>query len=426
VFTTGEIRMITERRHPVLGNPVTCTEPSPDVAKALSTLAQMGLSGGNGAANGSLSLSGGSAEAFAELAGRSTALLALRDGLFRACEAYANGIIGANAYALILSRYGQLMTTLFLGQDVAGVAVAAGKGTLTSPTLNSPSSNAEQSNSQKPAASSTSDSAPASGGTQTSSGASSQTSTQTTSSAVSTDPAAALTRMNEDYFALEYDLVHLLVVACINENDPTRLRRAVDPITGVQAANQNPEANSNSWLQDICVDLKTSNMPITNGIAKMEGDAFVNIMKYFQPVNPVSTTKQANKAAQVTQVDTKKNVLAGPPWTVTFASKSTPSAAGLQAINAAAKGVLAAVKANPATKVSVTGYADASGTSEQNHTVALARANYVVKQLEAHGVGEGNILTVEDGSATSTKAKEAIIDVSPKPAVAPVTPKTMP
>ena len=66
-------------------------------------------------------------------AGRSTALLGLRDGLYRACEAYANGAIGADAYALVLSRYGQLMTTFFLGQDVTGAA-----GTNAGPTVQSP------------------------------------------------------------------------------------------------------------------------------------------------------------------------------------------------------------------------------------------------------------------------------------------------
>ena len=114
-YTTGDVRVIMQRNDH-LGRTVTCTEPSPDVAKAVSTIASIqaeakGVSG---------SAAFGSQEALAELAGRSTALLGLRDGLFRACEAYANGAIGDDAYALIISRYGQVMATLFLGQDAMG------------------------------------------------------------------------------------------------------------------------------------------------------------------------------------------------------------------------------------------------------------------------------------------------------------------
>ena len=132
-FTTADVRMITQRNRQGSPNPIICTEPSPDVAKALSTAAQLTGSGGNGTTTGSLGAGGASAEAALALAGRSTALLGLRDGLFRACEAYANGVIGADAYALVLSRYGQLMTTLFLGQDVTGAAGTEAGGSVQSP-----------------------------------------------------------------------------------------------------------------------------------------------------------------------------------------------------------------------------------------------------------------------------------------------------
>jgi hypothetical protein len=52
--------------------------------------------------------------------------------------------------------------------------------------------------------------------------------------------------MNEDYFDLDADLPHLLVVACINEADPTRLH--------VQT---NSAAIENSWLRDVCRNLGT-------------------------------------------------------------------------------------------------------------------------------------------------------------------------
>ena len=89
-FTTADVRMISQRTHPVFGNPIICTEPSPDVAKALSTAVSLTAQGGDGAASGSLGGSAASATAVTELAGRSTALLGLRDGLYRACGAYAS------------------------------------------------------------------------------------------------------------------------------------------------------------------------------------------------------------------------------------------------------------------------------------------------------------------------------------------------
>jgi len=80
-FTTADVRMIAQRKRPNSPDVVTCTEPTPDVAKALSAAAQLSGSGGNGTATGSLSAGGASAEAVVALAGRSTALLGLRDGL---------------------------------------------------------------------------------------------------------------------------------------------------------------------------------------------------------------------------------------------------------------------------------------------------------------------------------------------------------
>jgi hypothetical protein len=125
IYTTADVRLVIERRHPLTRQMVSCTEPTPDVAKALSTALSLTLKGGTPNASGQIGGGATSAEAMAELAGRSTALLALRDGLFRACEAYLNGAIGVDAYALILTRYGQLMTTLFLGEDIRGAVATS-------------------------------------------------------------------------------------------------------------------------------------------------------------------------------------------------------------------------------------------------------------------------------------------------------------
>ena len=124
MVTTADVRLVHQRRHPETGKEIVCAEPTPDVAKAIAAAVQLSASVAD---RGSGAFTGATSEAQTELAGRSTALLGLRDGLYRTCEAYANGSIGDDAYALVLSRYGQLMTTLFLGQDVA----AAEKGITT-------------------------------------------------------------------------------------------------------------------------------------------------------------------------------------------------------------------------------------------------------------------------------------------------------
>jgi hypothetical protein len=47
--------------------------------------------------------------------GRTAGVVALRDGLYSACQAYANHVIGKDAYSLILSQYGNLLVALTSG-----------------------------------------------------------------------------------------------------------------------------------------------------------------------------------------------------------------------------------------------------------------------------------------------------------------------
>src|SRR5262249_56562258 len=61
-FTTADVRMIAQRRRPNSPDVVTCTEPTPDVAKALSAAAQLSGSGGDGTATRSLPARGASAQ----------------------------------------------------------------------------------------------------------------------------------------------------------------------------------------------------------------------------------------------------------------------------------------------------------------------------------------------------------------------------
>jgi hypothetical protein len=135
-YTTADVRLVTERVHPVLGNSILCTEPSPDVAKALTTASQISANLGEATTSAQLGVAGGSAEAVDQLAGRTTALLALRDIVYRACEAYANGSLGANAYTVVIAKYGQLLSTLFLAQDMTGVVGPSGDSGAAGPPIN--------------------------------------------------------------------------------------------------------------------------------------------------------------------------------------------------------------------------------------------------------------------------------------------------
>ena len=131
LYTTADIRIVTKRTHPVLGNDVLCTEPSPDVSKALTAVTKVNAGIDQGTVNGSVGVGVGvgTSEELIQLAGRTTALLAFRDGVFRACEAYANGSLGADLYTLVAGNYTQLLTTLFLAQDMTGV-VGTASGTV--------------------------------------------------------------------------------------------------------------------------------------------------------------------------------------------------------------------------------------------------------------------------------------------------------
>jgi outer membrane protein OmpA-like peptidoglycan-associated protein len=100
---------------------IVCIEPSPDIARALSLAAT--AKAGTPTVTGEVDVS--YQQMIAQLAGRTAAVVALRDGLFRACEAYANGIIGKELYVLLVSQYGDTMTTIMLGEDAQTTAQAA-------------------------------------------------------------------------------------------------------------------------------------------------------------------------------------------------------------------------------------------------------------------------------------------------------------
>jgi hypothetical protein len=269
-ITTADVRMVMERRHPILGTKVICTEPSPDVAKALSAAASLSGQGGNDKITAGAAFGASTAEAVAELAGRSTALLGLRDGLYRACEAFANGAIGADAYALVLSRYGQLMTTLFLGQDIAGVG---GKGAV----AQSPPVSVTVNATAKDGASGSATAGGAGGGGSPS---------ETTATKPGDVGAVALARMNQDYLNQDLNLAHLLATACINDADPTRLHgyALVREVTAAREEIPVTPAN-NGWLRQLCARMASDQS------LKMFKDATIDLVKNRVIAPPVDPTQ---------------------------------------------------------------------------------------------------------------------------------------
>lgn len=111
---------VGEGSRPGLVNPdrIVCAEPSPDVALAVAQSLGVGISVFGGSGQGALSGSGATAEGVAQLGERTQAIQLLRDQMYRACEAYANGAITGTTYNLIMSKNNDAMITLM----IAGVA----------------------------------------------------------------------------------------------------------------------------------------------------------------------------------------------------------------------------------------------------------------------------------------------------------------
>lgn len=190
----GDYRLATVR--PVKEASVLCSEPSPDWATAVGAAQAFSLSGGAASGpSGSLAGSAATTELITAMLGRTAGVVALRDGLYSACQAYANGIIGKDAYSLVLSQYGNLLVAL--GSSSGGGASAS------SGTPSTPAGVAV---------------AVSSGGT-TSSGAPANGQGGGGSSAASVQTAA-----------MQQQAVQALLVACINEQDPTVVRERPNPI----------------------------------------------------------------------------------------------------------------------------------------------------------------------------------------------------
>ena len=105
----------------VVANRVVCAEPSPDVAQALSSSLSASLEAAvAGQGQGAAEFASSTAESVAQLGARLATIQVLRDGLYRACEAYANGALSSASYAMIIAGYDDTLATTLLGEFVAG------------------------------------------------------------------------------------------------------------------------------------------------------------------------------------------------------------------------------------------------------------------------------------------------------------------
>lgn len=102
--------LVTDKGGPTGARRVVCAEPSPDVFAALVASGQIsfGVKGIADAGAASTRL----AETVATIARRTATTQLLRDGLYRACEAYMNGVIGQGEYRQIIMAYDEILITL--------------------------------------------------------------------------------------------------------------------------------------------------------------------------------------------------------------------------------------------------------------------------------------------------------------------------
>jgi hypothetical protein len=163
VATTADLRFVLSRQKqptpagttPIPGTistaSVLCAEPSPDVAKALSdalsanaNASAQGLKalGGTGASvTVAQSLAATQNASLITLGSRLATTQLMRDGVYRLCEAYANGAISSYEYGMVLSRYGDTMVTLLAIEALSGIATSeAGQTISTTATPANPAS----------------------------------------------------------------------------------------------------------------------------------------------------------------------------------------------------------------------------------------------------------------------------------------------
>ena len=126
---TGNLRFVMERPRKFADGwtqNVTCSEPSPDYATAFSQDVDVTVKSTAPQAPVDGTLGNNVTEKIEKLDGRTKGVMALRDGLYAACQAYTNGQIGKDAYSVILSQYGVLLVALM--SETAPTATSQGGG----------------------------------------------------------------------------------------------------------------------------------------------------------------------------------------------------------------------------------------------------------------------------------------------------------
>lgn len=101
---------------------VVCAEPSPDAITTTSAALGAKFSTGDKA----VGLDSAFAQAFAEIGARTPVIQLLRDGLFRACEAYMNGVLSGPDYERIVRHYDTTMVALVAVDGLTRCSVAPG------------------------------------------------------------------------------------------------------------------------------------------------------------------------------------------------------------------------------------------------------------------------------------------------------------
>ena len=133
VFIDAEQRAVLSNRRidKDLDTRVVCAEPAPDALSAIAAQAGVSVSDISNA----VSAEGGVSEAAANIGLRTQTIQTLRDGFYRVCEAYMNGL-SEEQYAIMLRRFQTNMIALLAIEQLTGavkggdavVSASAGSG----------------------------------------------------------------------------------------------------------------------------------------------------------------------------------------------------------------------------------------------------------------------------------------------------------
>jgi hypothetical protein len=105
--------------------PVICSEPSPDAiaAQAASLAASANVQSPENKVSGGGQLAAGYSEAVASIAMRTQTIQVLRDGYFRLCEAYLNGVLKKEEYVQVIRFIDEFITTVVAIEAIGGTVV---------------------------------------------------------------------------------------------------------------------------------------------------------------------------------------------------------------------------------------------------------------------------------------------------------------